>query len=96
MFGIAIPEEIRATVLKEGAGLNDQGLQNLTALFQGPDHSVDRMAAMFGRKWEEASDMERRERIRARWWSSTQGGDMLSKTGKERDGRSLRSRRHLP
>ena len=49
MFGISIPEEFRATMLKEGAGLNDQGLQNLTALLQGQDHSVDRVAAVLAR-----------------------------------------------
>ena len=49
MFGISIPEEFRATMLKEGAGLNDQGMQNLTALLQGQDHSVDRVAATLAR-----------------------------------------------
>ena len=44
-YGINIPEEFKASMLKEGAGLNDQGLQNLTALLQGRDNSADHVAA---------------------------------------------------
>ena len=43
-YGILLPEELKATMLREGAGLSDQGLQNLTALLQGQDHNVDKVA----------------------------------------------------
>ena len=48
-YGVQLPEEFRAALLREGAGLNDQGLQNLTALLQGDDHRVDRVAQVLAR-----------------------------------------------
>lgn len=43
-FGIALPPEFRSMMLKEGAGLNDQNLQNLSALLQGKDDDPDAVA----------------------------------------------------
>lgn len=40
-FGITLPPEFRSMMLKEGAGLNDQNLQNLSALLQGKDDDPD-------------------------------------------------------
>ncbi|CAE7403523.1 unnamed protein product, partial [Symbiodinium necroappetens] len=48
-YGVQLPEEFRAALLREGAGLNDQGLQNLTALLQGDDNRVDRVAQVLAR-----------------------------------------------
>ena len=48
-FGIQLPSEFRAALLREGAGLNEQGLQNLTALMQGQDHDVDKLAHTLAR-----------------------------------------------
>ncbi|CAE7346579.1 RE1 [Symbiodinium natans] len=47
--GIQLPDEFKATMLREGAGLSDQGLQNLTALMQGRDHDLDRLATTLAR-----------------------------------------------
>ncbi|CAE7309094.1 unnamed protein product, partial [Symbiodinium necroappetens] len=49
LYGIVIPEPFKASMLKEGAGLTEQGLQNLTALLQGRDGSADHVAAMLAR-----------------------------------------------
>ena len=48
-YRITLPDEFKATMLREGAGLSDQGLQNLTALLQGQDHNVDRVAMTIAR-----------------------------------------------
>ena len=48
-YGIQLPNEFKAALLREGAGLNDQGLQNLTALMQGQDHDVDKLAHTLAR-----------------------------------------------
>ena len=37
MFGMDLPSSLRATMLKEGAGLSEQNQQNLTTLCQGAD-----------------------------------------------------------
>ena len=34
-FGVQLPNEFKAAMLREGLGLSEQGLQNLTALMQG-------------------------------------------------------------
>ena len=47
--GLHLPSELKATMLREGSGLSEQGLQNLTALMQGEDHNVDRLAATLAR-----------------------------------------------
>ncbi|OLP76476.1 hypothetical protein AK812_SmicGene43580 [Symbiodinium microadriaticum] len=49
LYGIVTPEPFKASMLKEGAGLTEQGLQNLTALLQGRDNSADHVAAMLTR-----------------------------------------------
>ena len=48
-FGVQLPSEFKAAMLREGAGLSEQGLQNLTALMQGRDHDIDLLAATFAR-----------------------------------------------
>ncbi|CAE7545258.1 unnamed protein product [Symbiodinium sp. CCMP2592] len=48
-FGVQLPNEFRAAMLREGAGLSEQGLQNLTALMQGRDNEVDLLAATLAR-----------------------------------------------
>eukprot|EP00439_Symbiodinium_sp_Y106_P037017 s2656_g4.t1 len=48
-YGVQLPEEFRAALLREGAGLSEQGQQNLTTLLQGYDHDVDRMALTLSR-----------------------------------------------
>ena len=48
-FGIVLPPEFRAQLMREGAGLTEQGQQNLTALLQGKDTDVDFLAATLAR-----------------------------------------------
>ena len=48
-FGVQLPNEFKAAMLREGAGLSEQGLQNLTALMQGRDHDIDLLATTLAR-----------------------------------------------
>ena len=48
-YGIILPNEFKANMLREGAGLSEQGLQNLTALMQGHDHDIERLALTLAR-----------------------------------------------
>ncbi|CAE7202644.1 unnamed protein product [Symbiodinium sp. CCMP2456] len=48
-YGIQLPNEFKAALLREGAGLSEQGLQNLTALTQGQDHDIDKLAHTLAR-----------------------------------------------
>ena len=48
-FGVQLPNEFKAAMLREGAGLSEQGLQNLTALMQGRDHDIDLLSATLAR-----------------------------------------------
>ena len=40
-YGITLPPEFRVSLMKEGAGLSDQNLQNLAVLIQGRENDVD-------------------------------------------------------
>ena len=44
-----LPSELRAAMLREGAGLSEQNLQNLSALLVGKDSDPDAMARALGR-----------------------------------------------
>ena len=44
-YGITLPPEFRVSLMKEGAGLSDQNLQNLAVLTQGREMDVDFLAA---------------------------------------------------
>ena len=48
-YGVIIPEPFRATMLKEGGGLNDQNTQNLSALLQGNDDDPNAVARALAR-----------------------------------------------
>ena len=48
-FGVEIPPALRAMLLKEGAGLSDQGQQNLIALVQGRDDDPEAVARALSR-----------------------------------------------
>ena len=43
--GVILPAEFRVAMMREGAGLTEQGQQNLTALLQGKDDDVDHLAS---------------------------------------------------
>ena len=42
-YGLVFPDNLKATLLKEGAGLSEQNLQNLAALLGGEDGDPDRV-----------------------------------------------------
>lgn len=48
-YGIQLPGELRAMLLREGAGLSDQNQQNLAALTLGRDDDPDVVARALGR-----------------------------------------------
>ena len=48
-YGISLPDELRAMLLREGAGLSDQSQQNLTAMTQGRENDPDAVARALGR-----------------------------------------------
>ncbi|CAE7917463.1 unnamed protein product, partial [Symbiodinium sp. KB8] len=48
-YGITLPPEFRVSLMKEGAGLSDQNLQNLAVLTQGKETDVDFLAAVMAR-----------------------------------------------
>ena len=48
-YGVVIPSEFKATMLREGAGLSDQNHQNLSAILQGNDQCPDIMAKALGK-----------------------------------------------
>eukprot|EP00913_Durusdinium_trenchii_P016808 g15798.t1 len=48
-YGVIIPDSFKATMLREGAGLNDQNQQNLTALLQGHDEDPNAVARALAR-----------------------------------------------
>ncbi|CAE7850169.1 unnamed protein product, partial [Symbiodinium necroappetens] len=48
-YGITLPPEFRVSLMKEGAGLSDQNLQNLAVLTQGREMDVDFLAAAMAR-----------------------------------------------
>ncbi|CAE6953093.1 GIP [Symbiodinium sp. CCMP2592] len=48
-YGVQLPAEFRSALLREGAGLSEQGQQNLTALLQGSDNDVDKIAHTLAR-----------------------------------------------
>lgn len=48
-FGVVLPETLRAMLLREGAGLSDQGQQNLVALVQGREDDPDAIARALSR-----------------------------------------------
>ena len=45
VYGISLPPEFKVSLMKEGAGLSDQNLQNLAVLTQGRENDVDYLAA---------------------------------------------------
>ena len=47
--GIQIPDEFKATLLREGANISDQTQQNLTTLIQGRENDVDFVATSLAR-----------------------------------------------
>ncbi|CAE6937198.1 unnamed protein product [Symbiodinium sp. CCMP2456] len=48
-YGILLPDEFKVALLREGAGLSDQNLQNLTVMTQGREADVDHLAATLAR-----------------------------------------------
>ena len=48
-FGVVIPDEFRATMLKEGAGLSEQNMQNLSSMVQGREHCPEVVARALAR-----------------------------------------------
>ena len=48
-YGVQLPQEFRAAMLREGSGLSEQGQQNLTTLLQGRDNDVESMALHLAR-----------------------------------------------
>ena len=48
-FGVSIPPELRASMLKEGAQLSDQNLQNLTTLVANHEYDPDMICRALGR-----------------------------------------------
>lgn len=46
--GINMPKDFQASLLKEGAGLSDQNMQNLTSLLHGQDADPDEVARCLG------------------------------------------------
>ena len=48
-FGVSIPPELRASMLKEGAQLSDQNLQNLTTLVANNEYDPDLVCRALGR-----------------------------------------------
>eukprot|EP00435_Cladocopium_sp_Y103_P028637 s478_g7.t1 len=48
-YGIQLPGELRAMLLREGAGLSDQNMQNLAALTLGRESDPDAVARALGR-----------------------------------------------
>jgi hypothetical protein len=49
IHGVVIPNSLKAMLLKEGAGLSDQNVQNLTALLQDKGDDPDAVARCLGR-----------------------------------------------
>ena len=49
IHGVVIPNSLKAMLLKEGAGLSDQNVQNLTALIQDKGDDPDAVARCLGR-----------------------------------------------
>ena len=47
--GVVLPSQFKVAMMREGAGLSEQGQQNLTALLQGRDDDVDHLAAILAR-----------------------------------------------
>ena len=48
-FGVRIPEDLQANMLREGAGLSEQNQQNLVALLQGKESDPDAVSRALGR-----------------------------------------------
>ncbi|CAK9100651.1 unnamed protein product [Durusdinium trenchii] len=48
-FGVQIPDAFKATLMKEGAGLNDQNMQNLATLLQDKEDDPVAVAGALGR-----------------------------------------------
>ena len=48
-FGVHIPPELKASMLKEGAALSEQNLQNLTTLVGSAEHDPDMVCRALGR-----------------------------------------------
>eukprot|EP00913_Durusdinium_trenchii_P022864 g21468.t1 len=48
-YGVIIPDPFKATLLREGAGLNDQNQQNLSTLLQGQDECPQAVARALSR-----------------------------------------------
>ena len=48
-FGVVIPNEFKATMLREGAGLNDQNMQNLASLLRDDENNPDAVAKVLSR-----------------------------------------------
>ena len=48
-FGVVIPNEFKATMLREGAGLNDQNMQNLASLLRDDENNPDAVAKALSR-----------------------------------------------